>query len=152
MNLTDSVVFRRILVAVDGSATSDHALATAVAMAKAFSAELRVVHVLEAMTYLSGFDTGSALAAAMRRAGDELVTAALEVARDSGVKADAMVYERIGPLGETVAHAAKLWGADLVVVGTHGRQGVTRLLLGSGAEQVIRLAPVPVMVVRSDQA
>jgi nucleotide-binding universal stress UspA family protein len=49
-----------------------------------------------------------------------------------------------------VAEAARQWKADLVVVGTHGRRGVGRMLLGSGAEQVIRLAPVPVLVIRSE--
>ena len=54
-------------------------------------------------------------------------------------------------MGETVANAARLWNADLIVVGTHGRRGVGRMLLGSGAEQIVRLAPVPVLVVRSPE-
>jgi nucleotide-binding universal stress UspA family protein len=53
-------------------------------------------------------------------------------------------------LGESVADEAADWGADLVVLGTHGRRGLGRVLLGSGAEQVIRLCPVPVLVVRGD--
>ena len=52
-------------------------------------------------------------------------------------------------LGDTVADAARDWGADLVVLGTHGRRGVGRVLLGSGAEQVIRCASVPVLIVRN---
>jgi nucleotide-binding universal stress UspA family protein len=51
-------------------------------------------------------------------------------------------------LGESVADEAADWGADLVVIGTHGRRGLGRLLLGSGAEQVLRLSGVPVLVVR----
>jgi nucleotide-binding universal stress UspA family protein len=47
-----------------------------------------------------------------------------------------------------VSDAAKRWNADLIVVGTHGRRGVGRVLMGSGAEQIIRLAPVPVLVIR----
>ena len=47
-----------------------------------------------------------------------------------------------------MANAAKRWNADLIVVGTHGRRGLGRVLLGSGAEQIVRLAPVPVLVVR----
>ena len=53
-------------------------------------------------------------------------------------------------LGEVVADEARQWPADLIVVGTHGRRGVARALLGSGAEQVIRLAPVPVLAVRGE--
>jgi nucleotide-binding universal stress UspA family protein len=51
-------------------------------------------------------------------------------------------------LGDKVAGEATAWEADLVVVGTHGRKGVSRALLGSGAEQIIRFAPVPVLVMR----
>ena len=51
-----------------------------------------------------------------------------------------------------VADEARRWNADLIVVGTHGRRGVGRMLLGSGAEQVIRMAPVPVLVIRSEGA
>lgn len=74
----------------------------------------------------------------------------MERARAAGVAADNLLFEKYGEsLGETVASEAMRWNADLIVVGTHGRRGVGRLLLGSGAEQVIRLAPTPVLVVRS---
>jgi nucleotide-binding universal stress UspA family protein len=56
-----------------------------------------------------------------------------------------------GRLGEMVAGEARNWEPDLVVVGTHGRRGVSRVLLGSGAEQVLRLSPVPVLAVRSSE-
>ena len=48
-----------------------------------------------------------------------------------------------------IANAAREWTADLIVLGTHGRRGIGRVLLGSGAEQIIRLPPVPVLVIRS---
>ncbi len=67
----------------------------------------------------------------------------------AGVEADNMLFDNFGErLGDAVADAAKRWNADLVVVGTHGRRGIGRVFLGSGAEQIIRLAPVPVLVVR----
>jgi nucleotide-binding universal stress UspA family protein len=62
-----------------------------------------------------------------------------------------MLFDKLGErLAETVANGAKDWGAELIVLGTHGRRGVGRLLMGSGAEQIIRLAPVPVLVVRDE--
>jgi nucleotide-binding universal stress UspA family protein len=50
-----------------------------------------------------------------------------------------------------VIEQAKAWGADLIVIGTHGRRGVGRLLLGSDAEQIVRMAPVPVLLVRAPE-
>jgi nucleotide-binding universal stress UspA family protein len=54
-------------------------------------------------------------------------------------------------LAEVVADAATRFKADLIVVGTHGRRGLGRMMLGSGAEQIIRLAPVPVLVIRHNE-
>jgi len=68
------------------------------------------------------------------------------------VDSDSLLAEIPGiRLGETVAIQAREWKADLIVVGTHGRKGLGRVLLGSGAEQVIRTAPVPVLVVRGGE-
>jgi nucleotide-binding universal stress UspA family protein len=68
------------------------------------------------------------------------------------VPADTRLVESRGPrLGDAVAAEAREWEADLVVVATHGRRGLGRVLLGSGAEQVIRQAPVPVLVVRDPE-
>ena len=60
-----------------------------------------------------------------------------------------MLFDNLGGcLGETMAAAAKLWNADLIVVGTHGRHKLGRFFIGRGAGQIIRLAPVHVLVVR----
>jgi nucleotide-binding universal stress UspA family protein len=55
-------------------------------------------------------------------------------------------------LAEVVNHEVQTYGADLIVLGTHGRRGIGRVLLGSGAEQIIRAAQVPVLVIRSAEA
>ena len=82
-----------------------------------------------------------------------MVADAKEVATSAGVPAEAQLLEAPGKrLGDVVAEDARAWAADLVVVGTHGRRGLGRALLGSGAEQVIRMAPVPVLSVRSTEA
>jgi nucleotide-binding universal stress UspA family protein len=75
----------------------------------------------------------------------------MDAASAMGVNAQSQVLDPSSQrLGESVADEAADWGADLVVLGTHGRRGLGRVLLGSGAEQVIRLCPVPVLVVRGD--
>lgn len=85
-----------------------------------------------------------------REHGHTILQKGLSAMHALGVAGDIKLIDFVGQrLGDTVADQARLWGADLVVLGTHGRRGVGRLLLGSGAEQVIRLSPVPVLVIRS---
>lgn len=149
-------MYQRILVPVDGSATSNQALDAAIGLAKAFKARLRLIHVIDEMAYLSGYDQfggySGDLIRVMKESGAKVLTDALAVARAAGVEADDILFDKFGErLGETVANAAKLWEADLIVVGTHGRRGLGRVILGSGAEQIIRNAPVHVLVVRGHE-
>ena len=66
-----------------------------------------------------------------------------------GVQVDTLLFDNVSNrLCDTVLEQVKKWGADLIVIGTHGRRGVGRMLLGSDAEQVVRTAPVPVLLVR----
>ena len=146
-------MYQRILVPVDGSGPSDLALKSAIAQALAFGARIRLVHVVEELAFATGYDQyggySAELIKVMRDTGAEILNKAMATVRERGVEVDNMLYDQFGErLGETVAKAARLWNADLIVVGTHGRRGMGRLLMGSGAEQVIRLAPVPVLVVR----
>ncbi|MES3004182.1 MAG: universal stress protein [Pseudomonadota bacterium] len=149
-------MYKRILVPVDASETSNRALAAAIEMAQAFNARLRLLHVVEVSSYLAGIDMYGAYSgeviAAMTRAGEKTVADGLRIAQAAGVEADCMVHDKFGALGESVATAAKLWDADLVVVGSHGRRGIGRVLMGSGAEQIVRLSPVPVLVIRAASA
>ena len=148
-------MYKKILVPVDGSATSYRALDTAVELARSFGASLRLVHVIEEMAYLTGYDPlggySGDLIGIMQESGRKVLEDAMARAKAAGVEVDTILFDKLGErLAETVAHGAKQWGADLIVLGTHGRRGVGRLLMGSGAEQIIRLAPVPVLVVRDE--
>lgn len=148
-------MYKKILVPIDGSATSNRALDTAVELAKTFGASLRLTHVIEEIAYLTGYDPlggySGDLIGIMRESGNKVLADAVARAKAGGVEADALLFDKLGErLAETVAHAAREWGANLIVLGTHGRRGVGRLLMGSGAEQIIRLAPVPVLVVRDE--
>jgi nucleotide-binding universal stress UspA family protein len=113
--------------------------------------------VVEELTYLTGYDlyggyTGD-LIRIMRDNGARVLDEGLAIARAAGVEADTALFDKLGErLGEVVADAAREWKADLIVAGTHGRRGIGRLVLGSGAEQIIRLSPVPVLVVRAPEA
>lgn len=146
-------MFKRILIPVDGSQTSTAALVAGLRMARETGASVRLVHTVNEMAYLAGMDAYGTytadLAGMMREGGAKVLTDAMAVAQAAGVEASQALLDEPGQrLGESVAAAAKLWGADLVVVGSHGRRGIGRVLLGSGAEQILRLAPVPVLVIR----
>lgn len=147
-------MYKRIIVPIDGSPTATKALVAALQLARDAGGRVRLIHVVEELAFVDGYDmyggqTGELLQV-MREAGDKVLDAALEVAQSAGVEADKQLFDRFGErLGEVVANAARDWNADLIVLGTHGRRGIGRVLLGSGAEQIIRLAPTPVLVIRS---
>ena len=151
-------MYQRILVPVDGSPTSNEALATAVKLAKNFGARLRLIHMVDELVYAAGYEGGygsynTDLTTLLRETGAKLLAEGVASARAAGIEAESELFEKYGErLGETVAKAATDWKADLIVVGTHGRRGLGRVLLGSGAEQIIRQAPVHVLVVRAPGA
>jgi len=151
-------MYRRILVSVDGSTTSRKALTEALRMASYAGGrcELRLIHVLDEMAYFTGYDPYASQSGdvirVMREAGEKILADGLAIALSAGVTADTLLIDRFGErLGETVAEESTTWKADLLVVGTHGRRRIGRMFLGSGAEQIIRLAPVPVLVVRNPE-
>lgn len=142
-------MYKRILVPFDGSETSTRALVAALQLARESTGRVRIIHVLDELAYLSGYEYTGAVLESARRWADECLSKAMEIARSTGVPAERKLLEAPGRrLGDSVAEEARGWQADLVVVGTHGRRGIGRALMGSGAEQVIRLAPVPVLAVR----
>jgi len=142
-------MYKRILVPVDGSDTSNKALVAALQMARDSGGRVRLLQVFDELAYLSGFEMTPEVLQSARDYAQKVLDDTLAMANSAGVPADTRLVETVGlRLGELVADEARAWEADLVVVGTHGRRGVGRVLLGSGAEQVLRLAPVPVLAVR----
>jgi nucleotide-binding universal stress UspA family protein len=145
-------MYKRILVPVDGSETSNKAVVAALQLARESGGRVRLVHALDELAYLTGYEYSADLLAVARDYAKKVLDDALAMAQSAGVPADTKLMEVPGGrLGELVAEEARSWDADLVVVGTHGRRGVGRVLLGSGAEQVLRMAPVPVLAVRSTE-
>jgi len=146
--------YHQILVPVDGSPVSDAALLEAIRFAHLTGARLRLVHVVDVLQYVNGFEPPASYAdeilPRMRTAGEKILAHGRQMALDQGVQADSvLVMEEPGRLCDHVAEQARHAGADLIVVGSHGRRGIGRALLGSDAEQIVRCAPVPVLVVRA---
>ncbi len=145
-------MFQRILIPVDGSDTSNKALVVALQMARDSGGRVRIVHSLDELSYMSGYEYSGDVVALAREQAGKVLADAKAIADSSGVPAEEQLIESPGVrLGDCIAREATAWSADLIVVGTHGRRGVGRVLLGSGAEQVIRTAPVPVLVIRADE-
>ena len=142
-------LFKKILVPVDGSNTSNKALDYALKIAQTDKAEVRLIYCIDELSLLSSHEYSGEMAQLARDSGHKILQNGMALANIAKVKADTRLIDRVGQrLGESVADAAGDWGADLIVLGTHGRRGIGRVLLGSGAEQVMRMAPVPVLMVR----
>ena len=149
-------MYQRILAPIDGSATSTFGLEEAIKLAKLTGASLRLIHVVDALTITTGLVPSAYYADEVPPRAKEAGVQILEQARirveASGVKVDTFLFDSmVARVSETVIEQAKAWNADLIVIGTHGRRGVVRVLLGSDAEQIIRMAPVPVLLVRAPE-
>ncbi|RFU48881.1 universal stress protein [Paraburkholderia sp. DHOC27] len=144
-------MYKRILVAVDGSHTSRRAFDAALSLASSEGAELQPFYVVEnTPMYFEapGYDP-SILRNRLIEQGKELGTELTEAMRAKGVTGSVMVGEASSTddISVVVLKAAADFNADLLVMGTHGRRGVQRLLLGSVAERCVRQAALPVLLI-----
>lgn len=142
----------KILLAVDDSKFSEAAVQAVIAQSKAQSAEVRVLHVVDTPSLLVTREMGvydpaiEAAWEAQREQGKALVEKTAETLRSHGLKCTTELQE--GDPKSKIIEEAEKWGADLIVVGSHGRKGLERFLLGSVAETVARHARCSVQVVR----
>lgn len=150
-------MYKRILVSVDGSSTSGKGLDEAVKLAKVCNASLRLIHIVDPIPFTTGYEamgrnTGREIAE-IEAAAQRLLEEGRQRALASGATdVDTALVERsTARISERIVEHAKSWGAELIVIGTHGRRGVGRMLLGSDAEQTVRIAPVPVLLVRAPE-
>jgi nucleotide-binding universal stress UspA family protein len=152
----------KILLAIDGSEFSEAAVRMVAASNRAEGTEVRVLHVVEPLASLFqslGAGPGYYPPAAIDwdrfqkdqlEKGRELVTKAAEKLRSSGFRVEAMVRE--GPTRTEIVDIASQWHADLIVVGSHGRRGLQRMLLGSVSDFVARHATCSVEIARMPPA
>jgi nucleotide-binding universal stress UspA family protein len=149
-------MYKRIVVCVDGSETSQKALTAALQMARDSGGQVRIIHIIEELAQLVAYDPYGGypgdLTKVLHDSGVKLLNDAMDIAKAAGVSAEQLLIESRGKrLADVVTQAAADFNADLLVVGTHGRRGMGRVLLGSGAEQIIRQAELPVLVIRSSE-
>ena len=150
-------MYEKILVPVDGSPTSMRGLDEAIKLAGLTGGQIRVFHAIDEFVYSAGIDgfggaaaIGAGMIPEIRKGGERLLEEAKLRVEASGIKADtAMASTLDGRIADLTIAEAKACDADLIVLGTHGRRGVGRALMGSDAEQILRSATVPVLLVRA---
>ena len=150
-------MYQRILVPVDGSSTSGEGLAEAIGLARLTGGRLRLVHVIDELSFALAMDayvgrSGDWLKA-LRDNGAALLERARARAAEEGVEADMVLRDSFkGAVHDQVVAEATASRADLIVLGTHGRRGLGRWVMGSSAEHILRMSPVPVLLVRAPEA
>ena len=145
--------YKNILVAVDGSEISKQALYEAIDLAKDQKAKLRIIHVVdEYIVDYSGIGIDyDKYEASMKEYGEKILKDMEEIARQSNTDFESKLVElktNQGRVEQKIIEQAKNWPADLIVIGTHGRRGLSHLFLGSVAEGVVRIASMPVLLIR----
>ena len=144
-------MYKRILVPTDGSLITEKALASALALAKLAGAQLQVLAVKEPFPYSALSETQPIAPQeffdSQERIARARVHSASEAAAAAGVPCEAFTVEAAHPW-EAIVEQAKVGGCDLIVMASHGRRGMSALLLGSETQKVLTHGTLPVLVVR----
>lgn len=153
------VHIQKILCPVDFSECAENALREALFLAEGLGAEIEVIHAWETpvvvrpdlVVWMDGA-AGPALTEIVKARSETAMKQLLEKLPPEARARMKEVHVLHGPPSETIVRYAEDHGHDLIVLGSHGRTGLSRWLLGSVAEQVVRRASCPVLVVRADEA
>ncbi|QDL36500.1 universal stress protein [Rhodoferax sediminis] len=147
-------MYQHILVPIDGSKTAEQGLREAIRLAVDQKARLRLLYVLDDFSMLVELSSVTSFDASLQKLrdyGQQLLSGAQKLASESGVQASPVLREIIeGRIANTVVDEARTSACDLIVMGTHGRRGFSRMALGSDADLVVRMSPVPVLLVRQN--
>lgn len=145
-------MYRKILVPVDGSTCAMKGLNEALDLAGVLHARIKLLHIVNELILepsLAPAEYHERLIESMRETGKAVLAEAQSLAIQREADVETELAETIGGrASDCIIDAAKRWGADLIVMGTHGRRGMSRLAMGSDAELVVRSAPAPVLLVR----
>jgi nucleotide-binding universal stress UspA family protein len=149
-------MYRKILVPLDGSATSARGLEEAIGLARAGGAALVLLHAID--TYplaieMATPETWEKVVDGLRRHGQALLERAQTTAREHGVAAETRLAEfPAGRVADVILQEAMASGCDLILMGTHGRRGFKHMMMGSDAERVVQESALPVLLVRHPES
>jgi nucleotide-binding universal stress UspA family protein len=149
-------MYRRILVPVDGSETAECGLQEALGLAKVCGASLVLLHVVEyypMMMEMATSTTWEQVSSDLREHGRRVLERAHDAATAAGLASESHLEDAAAArVCDVIVDQAREHRCDLVVMGTHGRRGVQHAIIGSDAERVIRMSPVPLLLVKSTAA
>lgn len=143
-------MYKRILCPIDGSDTANAGVAEAIRIAQCSQGSIRLLYVLDTVYLQStGYMVGEVYEQ-MRDSGMQLLEKTKAQVAAAGVAGESILIDaNTLRVADAIVDDCNAWGADVIVMGTHGRRGINHLLLGSDAEAVIRLSQVPVLLVKS---
>lgn len=142
-------MYKRILVPVDGSAASMNGLEKAMRLSRSSGAKLRILHVMDGIAFSRDHSMFTATADKFRESGRKLIREVMARVKKENIQADSRMVENLtGRAADTIVKEAAKWNAEVIVMGTHGRRGFNKLMLGSDAELVARTATVSVLLVQ----
>ena len=145
-------MYSKILVPIDGSDTAALGLAEAMRLARLSGGSIQLLNVIDtlalAMSLGGAYVHTQEVIDQLKQGGQDVLAHARATVEAAGVPVETELHDAMTQrVSDVVVDQARSWGAEIIVIGTHGRRGVRRALLGSDAEQIVRLAPMPVMLV-----
>lgn len=149
-------MYSKILVPIDGSDTSALGLAEAIRLARLSGGSIRLLNVVDtlalAMSPGGAYLLTQEVIDQLKQGGKDVLARARATVEAAGLPVETVLHDALTQrVCDVVIDQARSWGAEIIVIGTHGRRGVRRALLGSDAEQIVRLAPMPVLLVRGPE-
>lgn len=150
-------MYSKILVPIDGSPTAELGLSEAIRLARLCNARIHLLHVVDMLSFNAYPNAGVGLTPEvfdlLHEGGQQILLKARARVEAAGLPVETQLAEGFAQrVADVVVDAATKSGAQLIVLGTHGRRGVGRALLGSDAEMIVRQAPVPVLLLRTPSA
>lgn len=144
------ITIKKILCPTDFSDASKNAVRYANEFARTMNAEVIFLHVVEPRPITTDMSVAYLpIETDLEKAAEEDLTALLEEEKDKGISAEKIVL--VGQPAETIIEQSKVYDVDLIILGSHGRAGLTRLLMGSVAEAVLRKSPCPVLIIKAEE-
>lgn len=145
-------LYERILVPTDGSAASEAAIEQGVELAEIHDATIHAIYVINTASFATIPTEGSweGISDILEREGEEALNEVVQAAQARDVPVERVTRE--GSPSREILRYAESEHCDLIVMGTHGRGGIDRLLLGSVTEKVVRSAPMPVLTIQAERS